>query len=260
MYLDKDNYLVDVQNNYLNAAIFSTIGGRDSQQDSAGYSVSDESALFVVCDGMGGHVDGKKASKTAVVQLLNRYVDDEEVSLIEVFKEIDTEIASWKDSDGNRQRSGTTAALVKIVKDELHWVSVGDSRIYISRAGEIVQITKDHIYEVALRENREAGLISNSFYRQECVSGDTLISFLGVGGLPLIDSNSSPFKLMKDDRVIIMTDGLYKNVPDEVIQKSIKYFNNPTDMLRAIEYKVNKLTLEESIVRDNMTVTIIKIK
>ncbi len=260
MYLSKDNYLVEVQNNYLNAAIFSTIGGRDSQQDSAGYSVSDDSAMFVVCDGMGGHVDGKRASREAVVQLLDRYIENEDVSMIDAFNDIDMEIASWKDSNGNRQRSGTTAALVKIVKDELYWVSAGDSRIYISRAGEIVQITKDHIYEVALRENRDAGLISTSFYQQESYSGDTLISFLGVGGLPLIDSNSSPFKLMKDDRLILMTDGLYKNVPDEVIQKSIKYFNNPTDMLRAIEYKVNKLTVDGSIIRDNMTVAIIKIK
>lgn len=259
MYIEEDNYIVNKQNNYLTAGIFSTVGGRENQQDSAGYSIGDDKALFVVCDGMGGHKDGKRASQTAVTKIISHY-ESSDRNLMDAVIDIDLEINSWVDADGNPLQSGTTLALITVDKNELNWISVGDSRIYLYRAGEMVRITKDHIYEVALKENREAGLISNSFYQQEKDSSDVLISFLGVGGLPLVDSNSSPFKLQKDDRVIVMTDGLYKNIPDALIRKCIQNFNDPTDMLRAIEYQVNKVTVKESIVRDNMTVAIIKIK
>lgn len=260
MYLEEDNYLINEKNDHLMVGIYSTVGNRDDQQDSAGYSISEDKALIVICDGMGGQKVGKRASKTAVEMLLESFESSEESSLIDTVNKIDQEINSWTDDDGQPLRSGTTMAMILIDKDELHWISVGDSRIYLYRSGEMAQITTDHIYEIALKENRDAGLISNEFYQQEQENSDNLISFLGVGGLPLVDSNSSPFSLKKDDRIVIMTDGLYKNLEDSTICRCVQGFSNPEDSLKALEYKVEKEVNKTHVVRDNMTVAIIKIK
>ena len=261
MFIEEDNYLKNDKNKYLRMGIFSTIGDRDEQQDSAGYSISDDTALIVVCDGMGGQKDGKRASKYAVETALEQHESSSNSNqLIDTVNSIDKEINSWEDEEGQPLRSGTTLALVLINKGELNWVSVGDSRIYLYRSGELVQITTDHNYEIALEENHDAGLISDEFYQKEKDNSNDLISFLGVGGLPLIDSNSSPFPLKKNDRIVIMTDGVYKNIDDSSICKCVQNFKNPDDSLRALEYMVKRSADDNRVVRDNMTAAIVVIK
>ena len=53
-------------------------------------------------------------------------------------------------SDGLFQRfagrSGTTVVAVRIFQDSLHWVSVGDSAIYLMRGGGVFQLNQEHTY------------------------------------------------------------------------------------------------------------------
>jgi len=265
MQIRKDNYLDYEENSCFKAAMFSTVGGRANQQDSAGLTVNDGDGLFVVCDGMGGHKGGKAASSAAVDRLLATNVlgiPEEQINtvLLEGLRKADSDVASFRDEDGSPLNCGTTAAVVVIRNKRLYWISAGDSRIYIYRNGEFVQITNDHIYAVALRENMRAGQITKEYFDDHSVNADALISFVGMNGMPLVDRSVHPVGLRKDDVVLIMTDGLYKNLPDSMIKKYIENFVDPSDFLRALEQKVNKLTSEDKTVRDNMTVVLIRIK
>ena len=263
MLIDRDNFIISKQNDYFKMAVYSTVGGRDDQQDSAGYEMNDNSGIFVVCDGMGGHQGGKKSSSIAVNSIIDNYDasrPDSDVNemLLNGINEADERVSTLKNEFGDLLRGGTTAAVAVIRRRNLYWISAGDSRIYIYRKGEFVQITTDHIYEVALRENKEAGLITQDFYDAEIARGEVLISFVGVGGLPLIDKSINPVTLQKDDLVLIMSDGLYKNVPDKYIKRCVENFKNPIDSLHALENRVRKMTEEDKSVRDNMTVMIIR--
>lgn len=265
MIIEKDNFLISQENNYLKMAMFSTVGGRSDQQDSAGYELNDEGGIFVVCDGMGGHEGGKNASELAVRRIIENYdtnasKTDNNERLLESAILADKEISELKDEFGQLVRGGSTAAVALLCGLDLFWLSVGDSRIYIYRDGELVRITTDHTYEVALRENMKAGLITQDFFDQQIDRGDALISFVGVGGMPLVDRSINPLKLQTGDVVLIMTDGLYKNIPDNILKRYIENFRNPSDSLAALEQKVEKMTADNEIARDNMTVALIRIK
>lgn len=260
-----DNYFLTQENDVFEVSFLSTIGDRNEQQDCSGYVINKDNGLVVVCDGMGGHSGGKRASNTAVRLLLEQYNEYDFLSnvkdnFIDSVNDIDQIIASFADVNGNPMRGGTTMVAICICEHDLHWVSVGDSRIYIARKGEMIQVTKDHTYELALKENMNAGLITEKFYKEEIKKSEALISFLGVGGLPIVDSNDRAFKLMQGDRILLMSDGLYKNVDDEIINEMVSKCSDTADAVYALERLIEVSEFIRDIDRDNMTVAIVEIK
>lgn len=261
----KDNFIGSDENSLFRLSVFSVLGDREEQQDSVGFELKADEGMVVVCDGMGGHECGKLAS-TLAVDLMLRTCDadypckDVHAMLIDAVVRADARIASMTHKDGTRMTAGSTLVAVHIRGKELYWVSVGDSRIYLYRNGELVQATEDHIYRNLLDEKYREGEIEQEIYDTELERGEALISFLGVDGLPKIDSNDTPLLLQKEDLVLLMTDGLYKLVPDEEIGRILENFVNIDDALKALEMKVQKAAEKQKISRDNMTLALLKLK
>lgn len=264
MYIEKDNFLISGENNVFKMHILSSLGDRADQQDSAGYIFEEDGGSIIVCDGMGGHRGGKLASRMGVELFLERITDIKEgyinKDMIEYVQDIDEDIADLKDDDGEPLRAGSTLIAVYIKNDNLYWISVGDSRIYILRKDEFIQVTEDHTYELALKENIKAGEITEQFYQEEIDKSEALISFLGVGELPLISSNDTAFKLLSGDTIILMTDGLYKNLSDDYIKGIVCNFKNPAESLTSLDFQSMKSAHKEERRRDNLTVALINIK
>ena len=264
MYIDKDNYLISAENEIFKVYFLSSLGDRADQQDSAGYHLDDKRGTIIICDGMGGHRGGKLASRIGVESFLERIGSVKEgyinKDMIEYVQDIDEDIAELTDENGAPLRAGSTLVAVYINGDDLYWVSVGDSRIYILRKDEFIQVTEDHTYELALKENIQAGEITEQFYQEELDKSEALISFLGAGELPLISSNETAFKLQPDDRIILMSDGLYKNLSDDYIKSIICNFRNPSESLTSLDYQSMKNAHKEEKRRDNLTVALINIK
>lgn len=261
---NKENQQVSDNNSKLKLAIITVLGDREDQQDSFGYELKQDEGLIVICDGMGGHEGGKLASGLAVDDFLKAYAQEypcpDPVSFLDaVTRKTNSRIAALKSEDGNILNAGSTLVAVFVRDKQLFWSSVGDSRAYLLRGGEYIQFTFDHNYKTVLRKRWQAGLIDE----QEFVSGDAqaeaLISFLGINNLDLIDYNDKPLELMKNDMIVVMTDGLYKLVPDEEIFRVLNNFNNMEEALQALEIKARKKACS-GIRRDNMTVALIKIK
>ncbi|MDO4274208.1 MAG: PP2C family protein-serine/threonine phosphatase [Eubacteriales bacterium] len=196
-------------------------GDREYQQDAMMYKRSGNGVLAVVCDGMGGLEAGERASMEAV-RIMEEKFDQlaPEADLPEFFKQsavaMDSVIAGLSDKDGRQIQAGTTITAVYTRKNELYWMSVGDSKLYLFRDGELEQVTKPHNYRTwmnhqALSRERDT-IISGA--RQEA-----LVSYLGMDGIRLLDYNEKPFLLRKGDIALLCTDGLYKAIPEEGIRQ-----------------------------------------
>ncbi|MBO5870724.1 MAG: serine/threonine-protein phosphatase [Clostridia bacterium] len=265
MLYHKDQQLIKDENSAFQLAALSVIGDRDDQQDSFGYRLKQEEGLIVICDGMGGSEGGKAASELAVEMFLADYAESSfntkpSDMLIETAKKADAMVFLLKNEEGKLLKAGTTLASVIINRRKLTWCSVGDSRAYLLRNGELAQITQDHNYHTVLVGKKNEGLLDETEFQMESARGEALISFLGIGNLGLIDYSEVPLELQKDDRIIIMSDGLYKVVTDPEIARILDNFTNIGEAVQALEIKAKKNAANNNILRDNMTVALIKIK
>ena len=258
-----DDQIIQEENAVFSLAAMSVLGDREDQQDTFGFSLRPREGLAVVCDGMGGYEGGKAASEAGVGTMLEDYAsrpDSNADTMCGAARSASEAIGRLTDRGGSPIRAGSTMAAVLIRDRSLQWCSVGDSRAYLQRGDELVQLTQDQNYLTVLRERLRAGLIDEQTFSAELPRGEGLISYLGIGKLELIDYSAQPFPLQAEDRVILMSDGLYKVVPDEELGRVISNFSNIGEAVGALELKARKNAKNSNINRDNMTVMIIKIK
>jgi serine/threonine protein phosphatase PrpC len=106
--------------------------------------------LYIVCDGMGGHVGGQVASQLAVatisevVRSSNAPGGDDPDRLVTAIKAANQAVFTKAKGDPSLHNMGTTVVAIREDADLLHLAHVGDSRIYRLRQGTLEQVTRDH--------------------------------------------------------------------------------------------------------------------
>ena len=206
------------------------IGDRNYQQDFSLYTSNGNMLCAVLCDGMGGMESGETASDIGVRHVIQRFqeqpptIDESDTWLKTVFAEADARVAALRTPSGT-MGAGSTIIAVLIDKTCMQWGCVGDSRIYLLRNGVLSTLTRMHNYNLQLESLYRTGAISAEERIRETPRGEALISYLGVGGLPIIDTGT-PFALNPDDIIIMCSDGLYKSLEDEQIQAIIEESGN----------------------------------
>lgn len=261
---NKDKYFAD-ESKFFNISLISVVGDRDEQQDSIGYLMHNNSCFVAICDGMGGHQGGKKASKLAIDHIMTSIECQSDIRrpdelLLKEMISIDKEIYLLTDENNVRLEAGTTFVGAWVFDKFLYWMSVGDSRLYLYRSGELVQVTQDQIYKTVLDEQLSTGEINKEEYSCEIYRGESLISYLGFGNIQLFDNNTNPFILKQGDKLLLMSDGLYKLVSDDEIKTTLDNFNDISEVLYALNSKAAKNAKKCQISRDNMTVAIVTLK
>lgn len=264
MKLGRDNSRIHENNPFIELAMMSVLGDRKEQQDSYGYRLGDSESIIVLGDGMGGYEGGERASDTVVNTILEEFTEkDENVAPPEFIRnaliKANERVCEISDDRGERIKCGSTAVVILIKGNELFWGSVGDSRAYLYRNGEFAQFTLDHNYLTVLREQRNAGVISEEEFMTKSQDAEALISYVGIGDLKLIDYNDKAFTLEKDDVIVIMSDGLYKLVSDDDMMGIIENFKNIEEALTAMDGKAGNASLITEKPRDNTTIGIIRI-
>lgn len=218
--------------------ISSVIGKRHEQQDAvkadSDYAFAEDGrGIAVLCDGMGGLSGGERASKLCSETIYRAFHEKpDSVSIPQFYAEwisrADEAVAGLKNSAGAPLNAGTTMVSVVIENGMLHWASVGDSRIYIQRRGEIACLTHDHNLLMLLNEKVKRGEMT----RQEADADpkkEALISYIGVGGVRYIDRNSTPMKLQDGDHIILCSDGLYRTVTEAEMLQIVRCFAGETE-------------------------------
>lgn len=240
--------------------IRSCIGGRKEQQDRAYVHCEKDEIFAVLCDGMGGTANGEVASDTAITTMRNAYIE---------YKTNKTDTPSsflyraLLAADKNvlekicYKTGGTTMVSVLICDNILFWLSIGDSRLYILRSGEFLQVTRDHNYMLRLNELKRRKKISDSFYRREINRGDALISYIGLGNITLFDLTKTGLELRTEDKLLLATDGLFKIIPLDVTKNIMERKISLSSRADLLMSKIAELC--EHKAQDNTTFIIIDV-
>lgn len=243
------------------------IGDREEQEDAFGFSDIEDPDILETCgvlaalaDGMGGLFKGKEASTFAVRTMIETFtnkslnepiVDALKRSLLISNNEV-LNIAQKLKIEG---QVGTTFLGVVIFKDKLHWISVGDSRLYHYRNGSLKQLTTDHIYAKELQEE----VAARKMTEDEALNHpqrEFLTSYLGIPELKDMNLNEEPYILEPNDLVVLCSDGLYKTLVSEEITEVLKsHCLNPQEACEAL---VDKVIKKGQKYQDNVTIAILQ--
>lgn len=206
--------------------IRSCIGTRPYQEDAADSCETENGLFCTVCDGIGSRRDGGASSRLAAGRFTELFKAGFEGGfpsfITDAAERIDREVY---ESFGSS--CGTTAVAVCIKGQDLWWLSVGDSRLYIFREGRLKQITTDHDYSYVLDLRLKKGIIDRQTFEAEKHKGGRLASFIGMGGIDIADLSMKPLHLEPGDRLLLTTDGLYKSIGDERIAAIMRENNEP---------------------------------
>jgi len=238
------------------------IGTRSSQQDAFGFSDKDDQTfvahggvLAVVADGMGGMAYGGEASHIAVQTFLRSYMaklvdENVPVALLQALSEANQAVVNLSLEVGE-ENVGTTLVAAVVHGDVLHWVAVGDSRLYLLRNGKLTQLTQDHVFAIELDRDAANGVISLE-EAQHHPERPALTSFLGLTELDLIDKNPQSFALLDRDNLMLCSDGFYAALEEKEIAGCLN-----GDAQKLAEELVTLVLAKERSGQDNLTVAIL---
>jgi serine/threonine protein phosphatase PrpC len=224
---------------------------RTSNEDA--YCSRPDLGLFIVADGMGGHVAGEVASKIAV-DAIEAFIgetasDDSAVTwphpvdpalgvdgsrLKSAFHLANRRLADEVAAAVDLRGMATTASTV-LLKDEHTAIvaHVGDSRIYLFRDNELERMTNDHSW---VEEQMRAGLLSPLEARQHPWR-NVVTRALSGGEDPEVDVKE--VSLQAGDRLLLCSDGLSSVVTDERIEEIMRAQPVPTEACQALVDEAN---------------------
>ncbi|MCD8021083.1 MAG: protein phosphatase 2C domain-containing protein [Clostridiales bacterium] len=247
---------------YILAGQVSTvIGTRESQQDSCYVSVNGNSAIGIVCDGMGGLNGGEIASQNATLMFVQdfeqvRYYTNNYYNFFcNEMVDIDTMVAELTDSNGDLLAAGTTLVAVAVIDGHMQFISVGDSKIYMIRGDKMACLNREHNYFLILNEQLVRGDITPEDYAREQSRGAALISYLGMGNVNLMDANPQPMELVDGDIIILCSDGLYKALSEEQIFAIIK--KNPINLEQMLAELQEEASRASTYSQDNTSIVLL---
>ncbi len=228
---------------------------RDMNQDS--YYVSQPSetvGLYIVADGMGGYNGGEIASKLAIISAKN-YIENNFVKTEHSKEELQNLVKNAIEyanmvvyekskEDKSLEGMGTTIEVVLACENRIYIGHIGDSRVYRIRKNIIRKLTVDDSYVQKLLKD---GTITKEEARSH-PKKNMLTKALGCTSFvePIVTVKG----FLKDDIIVITSDGLTNMVNDEEILKIIN-----EDIEKASEKLVEKANEAGGL--DNITVVIV---
>ncbi len=215
-------------------------------QDNFLIRFSDETSLFIVADGMGGHAAGDIASMMAI-DIIQKNLDGFSEKSIQkaVFAANEAILAKAKEKE-EYKGMGTTLAMCLVKGKELFVAHIGDSRVYIDKGHGDTFVTKDHSL---VQQLVDKGEISGEEAKEHTMK-NVITRALGVEENVQIETE---FTDMTDDTVIVICSDGVSNVIDNSLIWEIAAENEPEDAARILCSKAR-----ENGSTDDITAIVIK--
>jgi serine/threonine protein phosphatase PrpC len=201
------------------AACALSLGARGGQEDAVliDFPVGTDTGFAVLADGMGGHSAGDIASRQTVshlyatLKLNSEAFADHTAELPRLLKE---GLSNANDAvrDHIRQHPrlhgmGTTLVCLAIVEGRAHWISVGDSPLYLLRNGELKQLNQNHsvAHDIDLMVKSGAMDAETARFHPD---RNCLTSAITGGQIAQVDCPEDAFELRSGDMLLAASDGL----------------------------------------------------
>jgi protein phosphatase len=237
-------------------AVLSDVG-KVRQKNEDAYIVEPEIGLFIVSDGMGGHMGGALASKIVIedlsVMIENKLYALRSGSPRSVARIFRTAIAQqsvhlWMEGvhgDGFREM-GATVVVLMVRGGRAYVANLGDSRIYLFRGGKLRQVTRDHS---VVSELVEQGKIEPEEAREHVAAGQ-ITRYVGMEDNAV--AHVRTFAIKKGDRFLLCSDGLTDMLRNRRIRAILAREGDP---LAACEKLISRANLGGG--HDNITTLIV---
>jgi len=195
------------------------------------FSTEDSLGLYIVADGMGGHLAGEVASRVAV-EIINksfRKWSESDTSQNEIFGNPDDSISikgnyilssirlanrvvyEMATEHDQYHGMGTTVVALITTPTLIIAANVGDSRIYLVRNGQIERLSKDHSI---VADQVEMGIMT----KEEAETSPLRhVLTKNLGSAEHVDPDVFEIEPSNNDRFVLCSDGLTDLVSDEEI-------------------------------------------
>lgn len=202
---------------------FSCQGDRPSQQDCSGLlTLPQKGTLAIVADGMGGLDHGEELSSLTVSILLRHFekTPPTEHPPLELCDLCAQGVQAVRERLEGRSEGGTTLAAVLLREGKLSFLTVGDSRVALVRGGSLIWLNRPHSYAAQLAELAAQGEATLAQVLRD-PQGAALTSYLGYPEQIRIDVSPEPVTLLRGDRVLVMSDGVFGPLSAKEIVKAV---------------------------------------
>jgi len=236
----------------------SALGDRQDNQDRASVVVSDEAAIMLVFDGMGGHSDGAKAAETGLKVVQELFMEaaqpifDPQGFLYMALSKAHDEVVRLGSDVAVDFRPRATCAICLVQEGGAYWAHIGDSRIYQVRDGTVLSRSRDHshvevlIQEGAISEEEALDHPMRNFV-ECCIGGDAPVPDMSI---------TNRKRLEPGDVLLACSDGLWSGLSDEdMADIGAPGDDNLVDSLKTLSMKALNVNSPYS---DNTTGTAIK--
>lgn len=185
------------------------------------YKTEKYGKVFIVCDGIGGHLGGEVASKMASEKFIEIYYSEKiKITNIEdrikfVLFLLNNEIFEYSNKNESLRGMGTTIVGL-IFKDRSFYVfNIGDSKCFLIRKNKIIEMSEEHTLKNEL--------VKNIFIeKNKLININKNILSRALGIEKSVKPYIKKFKLNLSDNFILCTDGLLNHVNEKEILKVIK--------------------------------------
>lgn len=169
--------------------------------------------LWLVADGMGGHEYGEVASALARETIVRETRDG--TPLIQAIRIADEEIIRISRQRRDALPMGTTVVAARVSGNRFEVAWVGDSRVYLWRDEQLVQLSKDHSY---VQELIASGAITREQARSH-PHRNVVTQALGVTDPRNLNVATVAGEMLTGMQLLLCSDGLTEEVEDDQIAR-----------------------------------------
>lgn len=237
------------------------IGMRERQEDACAFvnltdvtMIREKGLLAAVADGMGGMRDGALASQMVIECLRASFAamkPGEELAgqLRESLVRAGESVLDRLGGEG-----GSTAVACVIYDEKLFFASVGDSFLYLYRAGQLIRLNREQNllherYLLSIRSGSADPAAAGAIPGAEALS-----QFLGMPGPVDVDYLRRPLPLRDGDVLLLCSDGVGGVLLPETVSGCLR-LSSPASMCRALEAEIFKTRRKY---QDNYTALVIR--